>query len=157
MRGPGVFFGYLGDEELYRSSVTGDGFFRTGDLARLGADGYLHLTGRLKDLIVRGGVNISPLPIEDALAAHPAVRRVAVVGAPDERLGERICAVVVPEGDPPELDDLIAWVRGQGLPRRLWPEALRVVDEMPTTAAGKIRKNVLAERLRVERRSGTLG
>jgi acyl-CoA synthetase (AMP-forming)/AMP-acid ligase II len=156
MRGPGVFLGYLGDEELYRTSLTADGFFRTGDLARLDDDGYLRLTGRLKDLIVRGGVNISPLPLEDALSAHPGVRRVAVVGAPDERLGERICAVVVPEGDPPGLDELIAWAREQGLPRRLWPEALRVVDEMPTTAAGKIRKNVLAERLRAEHAGGAV-
>jgi acyl-CoA synthetase (AMP-forming)/AMP-acid ligase II len=155
MAGPGVFTGYLGQEDLYRSSVTEAGFFRTGDLARIDGDGYLHLTGRLKDLIIRGGVNISPLPIEDAIATHPGVRRVAVIGLPDERMGERICAVVVPAGAPPELGDVIAWAERQGLPRRLWPEVLRVVDEMPTTAAGKIRKNVLAERLRRDETSGS--
>jgi cyclohexanecarboxylate-CoA ligase len=155
MRGPGVFIGYLGQETLYRSSLAADGFFRTGDLARIDAGGHLHITGRIKDLIVRGGVNISPTPIEDALATHPGVRRVAVIGLPDERLGERICAAVVAVDEPPELDELIAWAREQGLPRRLWPEAVRVVDEMPTTAAGKIRKNVLVERLSDGRRSGS--
>jgi cyclohexanecarboxylate-CoA ligase len=155
MRGPGVFFGYLGQDELYRSSLAAGGFFRTGDLARIDAAGHLRLTGRLKDMIVRGGVNISPVPIEDALATHPGVRRVAVIGLPDDRLGERICAAVVAVGEPPGLEQLIEWAREQGLPRRLWPEAVRVVDEMPTTAAGKIRKNVLVERLCHDERSSS--
>jgi cyclohexanecarboxylate-CoA ligase len=140
MRGPGVFVGYLGQEEMYRSLVTDDGYFRTGDLATIGDDGYLRLVGRLKDLIIRGGVNISPVPIEDAIAAHPAVRRVAVIGEVDERLGERICAVIVPKGTPPTLEELVAWLTDRGLSRRKLPEALKVVDEMPVTAAGKIRK-----------------
>lgn len=140
MRGPGVFVGYLGQDDMYRSLLTEDGFFRTGDLARLDEHGYVRLTGRLKDLIIRGGVNIAPMPIEDAIAAHPAVRRVAVIGLPDDRLGERICAVIVPAGAPPTHDELVAWLIEYGLPQRLLPEALRIVDEMPVTAAGKIRK-----------------
>jgi acyl-CoA synthetase (AMP-forming)/AMP-acid ligase II len=140
MRGPGVFVGYLGQEDLYRSLVTPDGYFRTGDLARLRDDGYLQLTGRLKDLIIRGGVNISPMEIEDAIAAHPAVRRVAVIGEPDERLGERICAVIVPSGPVPTLAELVAWLADRGVPQRKLPESLVVVDDMPVTAAGKIRK-----------------
>lgn len=140
MRGPGVFVGYLGQEEMYRGLLTEDGFFRTGDLARLGDDGYLRLAGRLKDLIIRGGVNISPMPIEDAIAAHPAVRRVAVIGASDERLGERICAVIIPAGPPPTLDELNAWLVEHGLSTRKLPESLVVVDDLPVTAAGKIRK-----------------
>ncbi|MEZ5220295.1 MAG: AMP-binding protein [Ilumatobacteraceae bacterium] len=148
MRGPGVFTGYLGQDDLYESLLTPDGYFRTGDLARLDADGYLHLTGRLKDLIIRGGVNISPVAIEDTLAGHPHVRRVAVIGEPDERLGERLCAVVVPKGDATvSLDELLEWSSDQGLPRRYWPESMRVVDEMPVTAAGKIRKNQLRDEL----------
>lgn len=148
MRGPGVFLGYLGQDELYAESLTADGYFRTGDLARLDDDGYVHLTGRLKDLIIRGGVNISPSVIEDALAGHPAVRRVAVVGQPDERMGERLCAVVVPAASATvSLDDLVRWVEQQGLPRRLWPEALQIVESMPVTAAGKIRKNHLRDQL----------
>ncbi len=141
MRGPGVFVGYLGQEDLYRGSLTPEGFFRTGDLAQLDEAGYVRLTGRLKDLIIRGGVNISPVPLEDALAGHPAVRSAAVVGYPDERLGERICAVVVPQdGAEPSFDELIAWLEQSGLPRRLWPERLELVPAMPQTAAGKIRK-----------------
>lgn len=140
MRGAGVFIGYLGQEDMYRSLLTGDGWFHTGDLARIDTDGYLHLTGRLKDIIIRGGVNISPVAIEDAIAAHPAVRRVAVIGQPDERLGERICAVIVPAGTAPSLDELTAWLRERGLPERKLPEALEVVHDMPVTAAGKIRK-----------------
>ena len=72
---------------------------------RFDVDGYVRITGRLKDLIIRGGVNISPAPIENALADHPDVNAVAVIGHPDERLGERICAVVVPDGKAPSLDD----------------------------------------------------
>ena len=148
MRGPGVFLGYAGQDDLYRSLLTADGFFRTGDLAEIDDDGYLHITGRLKDLIIRGGVNLSPVPLENCLAAHPAIAEVAVVGLPDERLGERICAVVVPAGDAaPTLDDLVAWIEEQGLSRRLWPEALRVVGALPKTAAGKIRKHALREEL----------
>lgn len=140
MRGPGVFVGYLGQQDLYRSSVTDDGYFRTGDLATIGDDGYLRLNGRLKDIIIRGGVNISPASIEDAIAAHPAVRRVAVIGESDERLGERICAVIVPKGTPPTLEELVDWLTERGVSRRKLPESLVVVDEMPVTAAGKIRK-----------------
>ncbi len=148
MRGPGVFLGYAGQPELYESLLTGERFFRTGDLAEIDADGYLHITGRLKDLIIRGGVNLSPIPLENCLAAHPAIAEVAVIGMPDERLGERICAVVVPSGpQPPDLDSLLAWASKQGLSRRLWPEQLRIVADMPRTAAGKIRKPDLRERL----------
>lgn len=140
MRGPGVFVGYLGQEQLYAESLTVDGYFRTGDLATVDEDGYLHLTGRLKDLIVRGGVNISPVRLENALAAHPAIRSVAVVGVPDDRLGERICAVIVPQGQAPTLPELVTFLEEGGLPKRLMPERLEIREELPTTAAGKIRK-----------------
>ena len=143
MRGPGVFVGYYGQDELYRSFLTTDGFFRTGDLARIDAEGYVRITGRIKDLIIRGGVNISPLPAEDILASHPQLKSVAVVGFPDERLGERICAVVVPQGEKPTLDELIAYATAEGLPKRQLPEVIRYIDSMPRTAAGKIRKSDL--------------
>lgn len=147
MRGPQVFAGYLGQEDLYTSLLTPEGFFRTGDLARLDDDGYVHLTGRLKDLIIRGGVNISPVPIENAIAAHPAVRRVAVIGQADERLGERICAVIVPAGPAPTLEQLNEWLTEQGISQRKLPESLVVVEDMPVTAAGKIRKVDLRRQL----------
>ncbi len=140
MRGPGVFIGYFGQQDLYDSMITDDGFFRTGDLARIDVDGYVRITGRLKDLIIRGGVNISPAPIENALADHPDVNAVAVIGYPDDRLGERICAVVVVNGEAPSLDDLIAHARARRLPKHHCPEVLRIVDSMPMTPAGKIRK-----------------
>lgn len=148
MRGPSVFLGYLGQEETYRGLLTADGWFRTGDQARIDDDGYVWLTGRLKDLIIRGGVNVAPGPIEDAIAAHPNVRAVAVIGAPDERLGERICAVIVPLGTPPTFEELIAWLKKRGLSERNLPELLRTVEQMPVTAAGKIRKVDLRSQIR---------
>ncbi|WP_423915645.1 AMP-binding protein [Candidatus Poriferisodalis sp.] len=146
MRGPGVFNGYHGQPELYAELIIGDGFFRTGDLARIDSDGYVSITGRHKDLIIRGAVNISPVETENAIAAHPDVVGVAVIGWPDERLGERICAVVQ-AGVPLDLDDVVAFCAEQGLPRRYWPERLMQVDQFPRTAAGKIRKQQLRDEL----------
>ena len=155
MRGPGVFIGYYGQAALHESLMTSDGFFRTGDLARIDADGYLRITGRVKDLIIRGGVNISPVPVEDALAACPGVRAVAVVGYSDERLGERICAVVeTTGGEPAELGALTGFLRDRGLPKHLWPELVRTVGEFPRTAAGKIRKLELRDRIVAADRAG---
>jgi acyl-CoA synthetase (AMP-forming)/AMP-acid ligase II len=145
MRGPGVLVGYAGDDDLYRSLLTDDGYFRTGDLAHLDAAGYLRITGRLKDLMIRGGVNISPVPTEDTLAAHPGVRAVAVVGAPDARLGERICAVVVPGEQRPSGAELVAFCTERGLPRRQLPELILYVDDLPRTPAGKVRKTDLRD------------
>ena len=142
MRGPGVFNGYYGQPELYAEHIVGDGFFRTGDLARIDCDGYVSITGRVKDLIIRGAVNISPVDTENTIAAHPGVVGVAVIGWPDERLGERICAVVQTKA-PLSLDDVTAFCAAQGLPKQYWPERLELVDHFPRTAAGKIRKHQL--------------
>lgn len=146
MRGPGVFNGYHGQPDLYRESTTAGGFFRTGDLARIRPDGYVVITGRLKDLIVRGGVNISPVDTENTLAGHPDVEGVAVVGWPDDRLGERLCAVIQSE-HPLDLASLLDFCEQRGLPRRCWPERLEIVAGFPRTAAGKIRKQQLREEL----------
>ena len=146
MRGPGVFNGYYGQPELYDEHIIGDGFFRTGDLARIDSGGYVSITGRHKDLIIRAGVNISPVDTENAIAAHPDVVGVAVIGWPDERLGERICAVVQASA-PLDLDGVIAFCAEQRLPRRHWPERLVQVDRFPRTAAGKIRKQQLRDEL----------
>ena len=145
MRTPSLFLGYIGQDELYRTSFTSDGYFRTGDIGIVDQDGYLRLTGRLKDLIIRGGVNISPVEIEHSLVPHPQIAKVAVIGRPDERLGERICAVIQPIGTPPSLEELLAWLKSREVPRRLWPESIRIVSAMPQTPAGKIRKNELRE------------
>ena len=143
MRGPGVFIGYYGQKDLYKSLLTEDGYFHTGDLATLDEEGYLRITGRLKDLIIRGGVNISPVPIEDRLSAHPNISGVAVIGYPDERMGELLCAVIIPKGEAPTLDGLNAFLQARGLPKYYCPELLRIVNEFPTTPAGKIRKTNL--------------
>ena len=139
MRGPGVFNGYFGQPELYVENLVGDGFFRTGDLARIEPDRYVSITGRVKDLIIRGAVNISPVETENAIAAHPDVVGVAVIGWPDERLGERICAVVQANA-PLDLEELVAFCAEQGLSRRYWPERLELVEGFPRTASGKIQK-----------------
>ncbi len=146
--GGDVIIGYLGEPELFESMRLPDGSFRSGDLARIDENGYLTVTGRIKDLIIRGGVNIPPAPIEAALSTHPNVYRVAVVGLPDDRLGERICAVVVPRGETPDLESLTSWAEREGLPKRSWPEAVVVVDEMPMTPAGKVKKQELKDGLR---------
>ena len=146
MRGPGVFNGYYGQPELYAKHIIGDEFFRTGDLAHIDPNGYVSITGRLKDLIIRGAVNISPVETENTIAGHPDVVGVAVIGWPDERLGERICAVVATSA-PLGLDDVVAFCAKQGLARRYWPERLIQVDHFPRTAAGKIRKQQLREEL----------
>ena len=140
MRGPGVFIGYLGQPDLYQSSLTENKFFRTGDLAKIDRDGYVQITGRVKDLIIRGGINISPVPIEDALSGHPNVASVAVIGSPDARMGELLCAVIEPRGRRVELAELQQFIRDRGLPKYLAPETIRFVDAMPRTPSGKIRK-----------------
>ena len=146
MRGPGVFNGYYGQPELYAEHFIDDGFFRTGDLACIDSDQYVSITGRVKDLIIRGAVNISPVETENTIAAHPAVLGVAVIGWPDERLGERLCAVVRAT-IPLNLSEILAFCTDQGLPRRYWPERLELVERFPCTAAGKIRKQQLRAEL----------
>lgn len=139
-RGPEMFVGYL-DAELNRSAFTDDGWFRTGDLGRIDAEGHLEITGRKKDIIIRGGENLSAKEVEDHLFAHPKVAEVAVVGSPDPVLGERICAVVVAEPDAAlELVELIDWLLERKIAKQKLPESLIVLDEMPRTASGKIQK-----------------
>ena len=142
-----MFIGYAGQDDLYQASLTADGFFRTGDLAQIDEQGYVRITGRLKDLIIRGGINISPIPIEDALARHSEVESVAVIGFPDERLGERICAVIQPRSRRPTAQELLAFCNEQGLTKRFCPEVIRFVSKMPRTAGGKIRKADLRDQI----------
>lgn len=147
MKTPSLFLGYINQPDLYHASFTPEGFFRTGDLGLIDEQGYLRITGRSKDLIIRGGVNISPVEIESALVAHPEISRIAVIGSPDDRMGERICAVIEASSAAPTLSELQDWLAHQQVPRRLWPESVQVVDQLPQTPAGKIRKNVLRQQL----------
>lgn len=141
VRGPALFYGYFNQPELNEELFDKDGFFFVGDRAVMDEDGYIRITGRSKDLIIRGGVNISPVPIEDILASHQDVTSVAVIGYPDDRLGERICAVFGPSKTRLSLADITQYASEHGLPKQHWPEFVFHIDEMPTTPAGKIRKN----------------
>jgi fatty-acyl-CoA synthase len=150
--GPTVFPGYVvsrNDEGPVLDSLgtVQDGWLATGDLARLDTDGALYLTGRAKDVIIRGGHNIDPAAIESALLRHPAVVAVAAVGRPDERAGEVPVAYVVadPSTTTPSADELLAWVADvdQGLEAAAQPKAVYFVDALPTTDVGKVFKPAL--------------
>lgn len=148
LRGPQMFLGYL-DARLNDESFTEDGFFHTGDLGRIGPQGEVTIVGRKKDIILRGGENISAKQVEDALYKHPAVREVAIVAMPDPVLVERGCAFVIPVGDaPPTLAQLTRLLEELGLAKQKWPERLEIVDELPVTASGKVQKFKLRDRIR---------
>ncbi|GAB3005063.1 AMP-binding protein [Mycobacterium bourgelatii] len=145
-RGPELFCGYT-DHRHNRDSML-DGWFRTGDVGRLDADGYLTITDRKKDIIVRGGENISSKEVEDVLSSHPAIAEAAAVGAVDEVYGERVCVfVVVNAGQRFEVADAARHFRECGLARHKTPERVVVVPELPRTASGKVQKHVLREQL----------
>lgn len=145
-RGPMLTLGYYRQPELTAESFLKDGFFRTGDIARMDEDGYVRITGRIKDLIIRGGVNIAPAEIEDVLFSHPRIESVAVVGFPDSRLGERICAyVVLCDGSDFDLDEMKTWMRQAGLSQQKWPERIEIVDRLPMTTSGKVQKFILRD------------
>lgn len=148
VRGPELFVGYL-DAALDAEAFTPDGWFRTGDRAVVDEEGYLEITGRQKDIIVRGGENISAKEIEDHLFEHPKVADVAVVAVADPVLVERACAVVVPQpGVEVELDELTSWlVEHHRIALQKLPERLQLVDELPRTASGKVQKFKLRDRL----------
>jgi non-ribosomal peptide synthetase component E (peptide arylation enzyme) len=145
-RGAQIMLGYLGDPELTAATIDADGFCHSGDLGRMDSDGYVRVTGRKKDIIIRGGTNISSLEIEELLLEHPKVAAVAVVGYPDHRLGEKVCAVVVPaDGDRPTLAELAGFLEARRIARQKLPERLELVDALPLTATGKVEKFVLRE------------
>lgn len=150
-RGPELCLGYT-DPALTAAAFDDEGWYRTGDVGVLDAHGFLTITDRVKDIIIRGGENVSAAEVEGALQTLPGVAEVAVVAAPDARLGERACAIVRmrPGAAPPTLADVTAHLERIGLARPKWPEDLRVVEEFPRTASGKIRKVDLRAWLRSE-------
>jgi cyclohexanecarboxylate-CoA ligase len=142
-RGPELFTGYA-DAALNTAAFLPGGWFRTGDVGRVDADGYLTVTDRLKDIIIRGGENISAKEVEDLLIAHPAVADVAVIPAPDPVMGERVCAVVVTRpGFSFDVEAARAHFAAAGVARQKTPEVVMIVDELPRTPSGKVRKEVL--------------
>ncbi|WP_343902631.1 AMP-binding protein [Arthrobacter rhombi] len=155
-RGSMVLLEYVGEPEKTAESFTADGYSKSGDLGILDEAGYLRVTGRLKDIIIRGGYNISVRQVEDLLAAHESVGKVAVVAMPDETMGERACCFLVPAAghDPLTLDEIRDYLLGKGLAIQKVPERLEIVDEVPTTPTGKIQKNVLRTHI-AKKLSGT--
>ena len=145
VRAPQLFRGYL-DASLDAQAFDEGGFFRTGDLGRLDTEGYVTITGRLKDVIIRKGENISAKEIEDLLYTHPKVRDVAVIGLPDPELGERCCAVVACTGEPLGFEEMAGFLKERGLSRQKLPEQLEAIDVVPRNAAGKLEKQQLRER-----------
>ncbi len=139
--GPAQFVGYFKRPAFTAEAHTPDGWFRTGDRATLDRDGYLSITGRSKDVIIRGGENIPVAEVENLLFAHPKVAGLAIVGMPDPRLQERACAFVIPkEGQTVTLEELVAYLDAQQLARQKFPERLEIVSEFPMTPSGKIQK-----------------
>jgi cyclohexanecarboxylate-CoA ligase len=151
-RGLSVFAGYLENDEATAASFTPDGWFRAGDLARLDTHGNLTLTGRLKDVINRGGVKFNPTDIEATIERHPAVAQCAIVAMPDPVLGERACAFVVlkPGAGTIDLDALREFLAAQSIAKLKWPERLEVIAEMPLTPTRKVKKAELAQRCATE-------
>jgi acyl-CoA synthetase (AMP-forming)/AMP-acid ligase II len=143
LKGPQCFLGYA-DPSLDADAFDGEGWLRTGDLGSIDADGNVRVTGRIKDAIIRNAENVSALEVENALATHPAVADVAVIGLPDPRTGERVCAVVVPaSGESVSLESLVQHCRSHGLSRYKHPERLVVVDALPRNQFGKVIKKDL--------------
>jgi len=146
-RGPNTCVGFYRDAERTAATFE-DGWVRSGDLATMDADGYLTVVGRKKEIIIRGGMNITPREIEELLLGFPEVDRAAVVGLPDERLGERVCAcVVLRPGCALSLEDVVGRLRAIGLATYKLPQRLAVLDALPMTASGKVQKFEIVKRL----------
>ncbi len=149
VRGPALMLGYK-DEEQTRKSLTREGYFQTGDIGHLTPEDAIVITDRKKDIIIRGGENLSAREIEDTLYSHPDIEEAAVVAMPHERLGEGVCAWIVPRAgcEAITVESLRPFLQEQGLAKQKWPQRVELVDELPKTASGKVRKDILRTRAR---------
>ena len=146
--GPSVTIGYYNNPAANRESFTADGWFRTGDQGCFDARGNLQIVGRTKEMLIRGGANIYPREIEEVLYQHPGIRDAAIVGVPDPRLGERVCACIVPRtGEAVTFEALTEFLRGKIATYKL-PEYLQIYDDLPRTPTGKVQKQPLADMAR---------
>ncbi len=157
-RGPNVFVGYLNAPQLTDAALDDDGWFYSGDLCISDENGNIKIVGREKDIIVRGGENLNSNDINENLEGCPGVIDHTVIGMPDARLGERICAFVVLSDGTEVLtkEDLILWLQSKKVHKRHWPERVEIIDRIPRTESGKVKKNLLAEELekRMKREAG---
>lgn len=149
-RGPNMFVGYMNDADETNRALDDDGWFYSGDLATMESDGSIKIVGRIKDLIVRGGENLNTNLINDNLEGCPGVADHSVIGMPDERLGERICAFITLSdvSRPVTKQDLTSYLRSRHVQKRLWPERVEIIDQIPRTDSGKVKKNLLSEELK---------
>jgi non-ribosomal peptide synthetase component E (peptide arylation enzyme) len=146
VKGPSIFFGYLDNPEENKRAFTKDGYFVTGDRASVDENGYFRITGRSKDIIIRGGENISPADIEEMIRNHPEVEDVAVIGIPDEEFGEKVCACIKTKGNIViSLSDITRFLKEQGASVLQLPERVELIDEIPLTNIGKPDKKLLKE------------
>jgi acyl-CoA synthetase (AMP-forming)/AMP-acid ligase II len=149
-RGPRLFMGYV-DRELDRTAFLPGGWYRSGDIGRMDEEGFLTITDRKKDIIIRGGENISSKEVEDILSSLPGVVESAVTAMPDPEMGERVCAFIVPRSDAVlTLEDVRAHFAKLGITRQKTPERVIIVEDLPRTSSGKVKKVELRERLRAE-------
>jgi non-ribosomal peptide synthetase component E (peptide arylation enzyme) len=157
VRGPCIFRGYYKSEAENREAFTSDGFYRTGDIAKFDQQGHLIITGRRKDIIIRGGENISAKEVEELIGGHSKVDQVAAVGMPDPVLGERVCAFIKPKkNETISFEEIISYLKGKKVSVLYLPERIEVIEEMPLTRVGKFDKMRLREeiekKLKAERR-----
>lgn len=156
-RGPSLFRGYT-DPTATRDAFDWEGYFRTGDLGTVTSDGVLTVTGRKKDIIIRGGENLSAKEIEDALHSHPAIREAAVVSMPHDRLGEGVCAYVIPASpsQAPTCAEITSFLIDFGLARQKCPDHVEPVRDLPRTASGKVQKHILRGMIRDKLSAGSV-
>lgn len=147
-RGPHQFVGYLNDSESTAKALDDDGWFYSGDLCIMDEEGRIRITGRKKEILIRGGENISISEVDEGVSGCPGIGNHATIGMPDERLGERICTFVVPKGDArPTVPDVQKYLRQKNVPKRLWPERIECIDVIPYTKTGKIQRYKLLQEL----------
>lgn len=140
-RGPNQFVGYLNDPESTDKALDNDGWFYSGDLCIVDKDGRIRITGRKKEILIRGGENISVNEVDDAIAGCPGIGAHATIGIPDERLGERICTFAVASGEEhPTIPDIQKYLCEKGVAKRLWPERIEYIDAIPYTKTGKVKR-----------------
>jgi cyclohexanecarboxylate-CoA ligase len=147
VNGPSRFLGFLNNDDLTRTSLTSWGGYATGDLGMLDEDGHFIYVGRSKDIIRRGGVTIVPAEVEPVILRHPAVREVAIVPLPDDRLGERACAAIIARDGfaAPTLTELQEFLEAEGVAKYTWPESVEAFEQFPRTPSLKVVKRDLVE------------
>jgi 2,3-dihydroxybenzoate-AMP ligase/mycobactin salicyl-AMP ligase len=156
-KGPGIFTGYFRNPQANQDAFTPDGYFRTGDLAVIDGNGIIRITGRIKDIIIRGGENIAARDVEDLISSHPKVEYVSVVGMPDPDLGEQICAYIKPApGVSLRHEEIVAHLGKAGASKILYPARMEFVEEIPLTAAGKADKKILKKDIEEKLKSEAL-